>query len=58
MGNTTLVNLSFVDIVAGGAPAAINDSIPLSGGFVFSGKKLVYFRVAPTNAGVFVTDLP
>jgi hypothetical protein len=41
-GNTTLVSLSYVDIVAGGPPAAINDAIPLSGGFVFSAKKLVY----------------
>ena len=57
-GSVTLVELSYVDIVAGGPPAPISDSIPLSGGYVFSGKKLVYFRLAATNAGIFVADLP
>jgi hypothetical protein len=56
-GQITLLDLSFVDTVAGGTPAIIATSVP-DGGFDFSGKKLVYFRVAATGAGLYVVDLP
>jgi len=57
-GDTVLTSLSHVDSVAGGTPQAISDSVPMDGGYIVSGKKLVYVRLKSPGGGLFVTDLP
>jgi hypothetical protein len=57
-GDPIFVTISHIDSATGGTPAAIADSVPMQGGFFFSGKKLVYFRIAAAGAGLYVVDLP